>query len=360
MIGGSALLLTHTTLLFLGDLNRLKDWKIMNKSYNWVPIFGEFDVKDDTVVFHGKLVNAPPAGHASTSTDAPAPPNQLPALGEIVSDQYLATGTVSAEVTFEKVGSRTACAIVLGYDVDRGAFIKAGFTREDFAAFSIQEWQPGTPDSREPAKQPQWVPLSFSGDRSFIKSGQAYRLRTSVFGSHVALEINGVSVASANLRTPILMPRPVGLWCSSHSKVTVSNYLVAAEQPRAFVVMHFAKPFDEVYADVIKETCHSFGLETVRADEIYGPGLIIQDIVQQILRSQIVIAEITPENANVYFEVGYALAWNKPIVLLARHGTQLPFDVSGFRVLLYEDSIGGKAKLQKGLQLHLQAILGRT
>ena len=156
------------------------------------------------------------------------------------------------------------------------------------------------------------------------------------------------------------MPRQVGLWCLSHSTVTVTNFIVAAELPHAFVVMHFAKPFDEVYADVIKETCHAFGLDTVRADEIYGPGLIIRDIVEQILRSQVVIAEITPENANVYFEVGYALAWNKPIVLLARQGTQLPFDVSGFRVLFYEDSIGGKARLQKGLERHLQAIMGRT
>jgi len=175
-----------------------------------------------------------------------------------------------------------------------------------------------------------------------------------------SISIDGVKVAAASLRAPILVPRQVGLWCLSESPIEIRDFAVAAELPRAFVVMHFAKPFDEVYADVIKDKCKEFGLETVRADEIYGPGFIVHDIVEQILRSQVVIAEITPENPNVYFEVGYALALNKPIVLLARQGTKLPFDVAGLRVLFYEDSIGGKARLQRGLHRHLQAIMGRA
>jgi hypothetical protein len=61
---------------------------------------------------------------------------------------------------------------------------------------------------------------------------------------------------------------------------------------------------------------------------------------------------ITPNNANVYFEVGYALALAKPTTLLARKGTSLPFDVAGFRVLFmktpsdYEDTIGGKSRVR--------------
>jgi hypothetical protein len=65
-----------------------------------------------------------------------------------------------------------------------------------------------------------------------------------------------------------------------------------------------------------------------------------------------------PNNPNVYFEVGYALVMKKPTILLARKGTSLPFDVAGFRVLFYEDSIGGKGKLEEGLRRHLAAILG--
>jgi hypothetical protein len=122
--------------------------------------------------------------------------------------------------------------------------------------------------------------------------------------------------------------------------------------------MQFGSPFNEVYSDVIRDTCEEFGLETFRADEVYGPGVIIHDIIEQLMQAQVVIAEITPSNPNVYFEVGYAFAWGKPVILLARKETELPFDVSGFRVLFYEDSIGGKNKLKEGLARHLRAIVG--
>ena len=59
--------------------------------------------------------------------------------------------------------------------------------------------------------------------------------------------------------------------------------------------------------------------------------------------SEFVIAEITPVNANVYYELGFAHAINKPTILLAdRAIDKLPFDVSPFRVLFYENTIGGK------------------
>src|ERR1041385_3516334 len=179
----------------------------MSKPYNWVPISGEFDGKDGTVVFRGRPVDAQPVGPDSTSTAAPAVPSKLPALGTILSDQYLATGAVSAEVNFEKVGWRTACEIVLGYDVERRAFIAAGITGDDLASFAIREWQPGTPGSQAPAEQPQWVPLTLGGDRSFIKPGQAYTLRASVRGSRVTLEIDGVRVARSEEHTPELQSR---------------------------------------------------------------------------------------------------------------------------------------------------------
>ena len=95
----------------------------------------------------------------------------------------------------------------------------------------------------------------------------------------------------------------------------------------------------------------------VRADEVVGPGLVIGDIVREIATSQLLIADITPANPNVYFEVGYGIALGKPTILLAKKGTPLPFDVAGFRILFYEDTIDGKNRLEEGLGRHLDAIL---
>jgi nucleoside 2-deoxyribosyltransferase len=72
-----------------------------------------------------------------------------------------------------------------------------------------------------------------------------------------------------------------------------------------------------------------------------------------------IIAEITPPNQNVFYELGYVHALRKPTILLADRDKQLPFDISGYRCLFYENTIGGKAKVEEGLRKHLDAILGK-
>jgi nucleoside 2-deoxyribosyltransferase len=74
------------------------------------------------------------------------------------------------------------------------------------------------------------------------------------------------------------------------------------------------------------------------------------------VEAEVVIAEITPENRNVFYELGYAHALGKPTIMLAERGTDLPFDVSGYRVLLYENTIAGKKQVENGLREHLKAI----
>lgn len=85
--------------------------------------------------------------------------------------------------------------------------------------------------------------------------------------------------------------------------------------------------------------------------------MIIQDISKHINESKFIIADISPINANVFYEVGYAHALNKPTILIAEKDTRLPFDVSSFRTLFYENTIGGKNKLENGLRKHIKAIL---
>jgi hypothetical protein len=76
-------------------------------------------------------------------------------------------------------------------------------------------------------------------------------------------------------------------------------------------------------------------------------------------RADIVIAEITPLNANVFYELGDAHALKKTTILLARGDAALPFDIQSFRVVFYNDSIGGKVEVERNLRKHLDAIAGR-
>ena len=82
-------------------------------------------------------------------------------------------------------------------------------------------------------------------------------------------------------------------------------------------------------------------MNVLRADEVSGPGLVIGDIVRELSTSQLVIADITPINANVYFEVGYALALGKPTILLAQkdtpyHSMLLDSEFCSMRILSVE------------------------
>jgi len=108
---------------------------------------------------------------------------------------------------------------------------------------------------------------------------------------------------------------------------------------------------------VILPTAKALDLKVIRIDEIAGPGIIFEDIKRQIAEAKIVVAEITAPNQNVFYELGYAHALNKPTILLAQRGKELPFDIRSYRVIFYDDSIGGKPALERDLKKHLEAIL---
>jgi hypothetical protein len=204
-----------------------------------------------------------------------------------------------------------------------------------------------------------WSPLASAGLAENLAVGRPITVRVLVRGQRVSLEVDGVRV----IEHVSPMPLPYGqlglfTWLRQGGTIKFMDFVARAERGDAFVVMQFSG-FEELYTDVIEPTAKAYGLHPYRADQVYGPGSVLEDIIQGIETAQIVIAEITPANENVFYEVGYAHALKKPTILLAdkKVRQKLPFDLSGFRVLFYENSIGGKRKVQEGLEKHLQAIL---
>lgn len=312
----------------------------------WIPLLGEFDVVEGEVRFHGK--RAPtveqPGGPETDQKDQPA-------IGLALSNLALADGKVSAEVEFAQVTAESICELAIAYDANGRHLVTAGLGSESWAMFGIREY--GGPRTAGQG----WWDHRLAGDRANLKPDRAYRVEVQLRGALVTLHIDGVAVGTAEVTSPMGRPRQVGVLCKADHLITIRNLVVEGVKPKAFVVMQFGAGYDEVYEDVVKEVCKSYEVNVLRADEVSGPGLIISDIVREIATSQLIIADITPTNANVYFEVGYAVALGKPTILLAQKGTALPFDVAGFRVLFYEDTIGGKKKLEDGIRRHLDAIL---
>ncbi len=123
--------------------------------------------------------------------------------------------------------------------------------------------------------------------------------------------------------------------------------------------MQFTEEYTSLFKEVIDPVCTAFGYQVIRGDNVYTNGLIIEDITRSIRECSIVIADITPNNANVYYELGFAHGIGKPAILLSdRNREKLPFDISGFRLLFYDNTIGGKTLVEEALRKHLDAIRG--
>jgi hypothetical protein len=107
----------------------------------------------------------------------------------------------------------------------------------------------------------------------------------------------------------------------------------------AFVLMPFEQSFNDIYRLGIKETAASLGILAERVDDqIYREG-ILERIYRQIELADIIIADMTDKNANVFYEVGYAHAKDKLCILLTNDAADIPFDLKHRRHIVYHGSI---------------------
>jgi hypothetical protein len=75
------------------------------------------------------------------------------------------------------------------------------------------------------------------------------------------------------------------------------------------------------------------GYDVRRADDLHDEGLITHQIIERLIEGELVIADLTGRNANVYYELAVRHAAQKPVVHLIEHGEPLPFDVANVRAV---------------------------
>ena len=106
-----------------------------------------------------------------------------------------------------------------------------------------------------------------------------------------------------------------------------------------FVLMPFEEDFDSVYNDFLKpvfENLEDAQYQVTRADDIGNQRSILNDIVVQIAQSDLVIADLTGCNPNVFYELGLAHALRRPVILLTQDIEDVPFDLQPYRTLEYD------------------------
>lgn len=135
-----------------------------------------------------------------------------------------------------------------------------------------------------------------------------------------------------------------------------------AVEPYVFVLMPFEESWSANVHDEIGQACartalQIAGLRWERADDITVPGRITDQIVSAIERADVLVADITGANANVLFELGYADALGKPIIVLNQEVEQTPFDIKDWRQILY--STNELSQLRESLADFLAGSLRR-
>ena len=300
------------------------DEKEYEKISSWAAIVGRWTITDDEIVYLGHA-----EGHAFP-------------YGICVSNVRLEEGRARMSV---RLSPKTSGRILLGYRSISETYLSVGLAGYG-NAYTITEFDPSIG----------WRGISNAGMEENLSYEREYTMEVSVLGQRISLTVDNVRVLDYVLDHPITSGQ-MGLFTWGEKEVRFRDIVSQKAPGKVFVVMQFSPPYQQLYKEVIQPVAKEFDLYAYHVGEVFGPGMILNDIAQGIIEAKIVIAEVTTPSSNVFYELGYAHALGKPTILLAERGKQLPFDIAGYRCLFYENSIGGKREVEESLRKHFKAIL---
>lgn len=118
-----------------------------------------------------------------------------------------------------------------------------------------------------------------------------------------------------------------------------------------FVLMPFGRTFNKRYKSAIKAAVHAAGMRAERVDKqsFHRQG-ITERIIQQIQDADILVADLSTNNPNVLYEVGYAYAKDKLCILLTKDAKSIPFDLKNKRHIVFSNLNDLKKKLSEDLE----------
>lgn len=142
-----------------------------------------------------------------------------------------------------------------------------------------------------------------------------------------------------------------------YPKAFISATRLSKERDRVFVAMPFrAEHTDELWK-ILQGVGEIYGFNIHRVDQRVEPNAIVSDILDEMERAEIIIADLTGLNPNVLYEVGIAHVRCDSVIILSQQGQELPFDLANIRCIFFDlSSREGKIDLAERLGRTLSAL----
>lgn len=147
------------------------------------------------------------------------------------------------------------------------------------------------------------------------------------------------------------------------------EYFTEPDKKCCFVIMPFGKRldnanievnFDEVYEKFIKPTVEGAGLNCIRCDKVDEAGNIHKRMFQLIWRADVVIADVSIPNPNVFYELGIRHALRKAVTIIIRNkNATLPFNIANMNAVEYHFADGkgdneALTRIQKAISIGIE------
>lgn len=131
-----------------------------------------------------------------------------------------------------------------------------------------------------------------------------------------------------------------------------------SQNKSAFVISPIGKPnsstrkrSDARFKHILEPECKNLRYSITRSDKLRTAGIITLDIIKHISGDDLIIADLTDQNPNVFYELAICHSLNKPVLMLVSKGQKIPFDISSMRVVAIDDKNLRKSKTDIRLML---------
>jgi ActR/RegA family two-component response regulator len=134
-------------------------------------------------------------------------------------------------------------------------------------------------------------------------------------------------------------------------------------QKKCFVIMPFSetktcteKEWTEVFELIIKPAVKESGYDYRCERNSHKVGNIIKNIIVNLNSADIVIADLTDRNANVFYELGVRHTLNFPTILITQNIQDVPFDLQGYKCIQYDQTPSGVVEFKKSIKNTIKEI----